>query len=220
VLSNRNTKESVHRLTTFMASSIAEDIIDSLKIGSASKLNWSSIINDWIEILFTSGILVVSILVPYGAKLWWSLSWDLTLFLILYTLILCAVAISVGKGSVTCTSDTVSSSPYSFRNSFSKIKNYFTFFPITHFIRPSDVARENRKLEESVSSLPQSQDMDELNERINYQRDIIIESLLEEYIFPWYTSISDEKTFPEHCRIILQSFFHQLGERLLKVINY
>lgn len=96
------------------------------------------------------------------------------------------------------------------QNPILRLKSQVSLFPIYELIRSGTKAqrRRLRKMSRIQNSVPP---------QLMESRDGLIEAILDGYILPWYTNISDEPLFPSEFRLLLQYGFERLREKMRKV---
>jgi len=135
-------------------------------------------------------------------------TWSFIMFLVSYTVALFLIFTYFTKNTSDCSS--ASSRP----NGLTRLRSYLTFLPITTII-PHVEGKESLRNTETTTN--DGLNENELSIRVNLQKDLVIEAILEEYIAPWYTKISSSTIFLQQCRDILQSVFSRLGEKIKQV---
>jgi len=98
-----------------------------------------------------------------------------------------------------------------------RLRTELKFLPISHFIRSQTKQNELRVLFPNNVKICSENGTSALTPNISGQTEVLIEAILQGYVFPWYNRISDEKTFPEHSKQILQFVFERLREKIQKV---
>jgi len=96
-------------------------------------------------------------------------------------------------------------------NSVLRFKSQVTLLPISEFIRKQAKAQRERVKRYGKSITASGKDR---MGQVTVQRDLLIEAILEGYVFPWYQQISDERMFLSHSQIILQEAFNRLRVKI------
>ncbi|CAG7815956.1 unnamed protein product [Allacma fusca] len=103
-------------------------------------------------------------------------------------------------------------------NAITTLRSHLTFLPIIHFIRQRPCTFENsagilNNDQGDGASWHSSGDDKEYLSKLEFQRDSLIDVILESCVCPWYERISDEKTFPQQSKQILQATFDRLAKK-------
>jgi hypothetical protein len=137
-----------------------------------------------------------------------SISWGYLGFLLFYTIFLLFLFTYFTKPA------SESSSTSLRPNGLTRFRSYLTFFPITQIISHGEAKESLRTNENQMSEAVGG---NKLSIRINVQKELVIEAILDEYIAPWYTKISNNTIFLKQSREILQTVFSQLSEKIKQV---
>ena len=115
-----------------------------------------------------------------------------------------------------------------------RLRSHLTFLPIIHLIRQRPVAAGTPCNDGDISSSNNNglgngsnggalssndEDDKEYLSKLEFQRDTLIDAILDNYVFPWYERISDEKTFPVQSKRILQTSFDRLAKKFRQVCS-
>lgn len=163
--------------------------------------------------------LLASHLLGYGNLLWQEASWLLVVFFVLYTLCLLLVIPYLSQSSRESRPTSEFSPTYP--RGLTRLRSYFAFFPITHVISRHDGEASKGGCRKdnlaNITKLLGGSELDDQDPSICAQMDLAIEAIVAEYIFPWYTKISDDRSFLDQCKAIIQAVFLQFGEKLRQV---